>query len=350
MTESDSRSAGVIVGAYAASPSHSIWNPDVERKFFEGLAALPLVRGLELPWTSGLHPHNDAWLLANLPPRFDVVITSIPGTMTRLGRDANFGLASLEPEGRAAAVAEVLRMWDGVRRLNDRQGRSSVLAVELHSAPAAHRGSADMFAASLAELVDEDWDGARLVVEHCDATIPDQRAEKGFLALDDELSVLDRLGGAVGLSINWGRSLVELRDPELVLQHIIAGTRSGHLRGVMFSGVSSVAGDYGPAWADAHLPAVPTSDFPQGEPSSLLTERRIVESLHSAGNLDWFGFKFGWRPADAPVENRIAMIGQAARMIDTAAATPYTRSRAQASTPQASSTHAAGTPAETDGA
>ena len=307
--------AGAIVGAYAASPNQTSWDPDLEREFFGGLAGLPLVRGLELPWMNGLHPHDDAWLMENLPPHFDVVLTSIPGTVTRLNRDARFGLASTAPDGRAAALAEALRMRDGLRRLNDAQGRECVLAVELHSAPAARAGSAGALATSLTELAGYDWEGAQLVVEHCDTAIRGQPTEKGFLSLDDELSALDRVGGVVGVSINWGRSVIELRDPELVNLHIAAAARRGHLRGLMFSGAASYPGIYGAAWADAHLPAAPSVNFLQGEPSSLLTERHIAESLAIAGDLDWFGFKFGWQPKDSPVRNRIAMIAQAAQLI-----------------------------------
>ena len=309
------RNAGVIVGAYAASPNQTSWNPDSERDFFDGLARLPLVRGLELPWTTGLHPYDDVWLLQNLPPHFDLVLTSIPGTAARLKLDADFGLASRAPDGRAAALAEALRMRDGIRRLNDARGQECVLAVELHSAPAARAGSASALTASLEELAGYDWEGAQLVVEHCDTAVPGRSAEKGFLGLDDELLALDHVGGVVGVSINWGRSVIELRDPDLVNQHIAAAARSGHLRGLMFSGAASRAGNYGAAWADAHLPPAPSVDFPQGEPSSLLTGRRIAESLAIAGNLDWFGFKFGWQPEDSPVRNRIAMIAQAAHMI-----------------------------------
>lgn len=316
MNDIAARSPGVIVGAYAASAAHSVWSPRLERELFDGLAALPLVRGLELPWTTGLHPHDDAWLLANLPAGFDIVLTSIPGTVARLRHDADFGLASRAPDGRTAALAEALRLRDGVRRLNDARGRASVLAVELHSAPSAQKGGTDAFTASLAELAGHDWDGARLVVEHCDAMVPGHPAEKGFLGLHDELSALDRVGDVVGLSINWGRSVIELRDADSVTEHITAAARRGHLRGLMFSGASSRDGAYGAAWADAHLPAAPSADFPDGEPSSLLTQRHIEKSLRLAGDLDWVGLKFGWQPADSPVRKRVAMIGQAAQMID----------------------------------
>lgn len=312
----------VLVGAYAASPAHAVWAPALEEEFFDGLASVPAVRGLELPWTGGLHPHDDAWLLRRFPRRFDAVLTSIPGTMRRLASDPRFGLASADADGRAAAVAEATRMLEAAERLNDACGRRAVIAVELHSAPVAALDpdgrSAGIAAlrASLEDLVASGaGDGTALVVEHCDAIVPGRAPEKGFLDAADELAALDGMPARVGMAVNWGRSAIELRDGEAVAAQIAEVAASGRLRGLMLSGASDVATAFGPAWIDAHHPPVPTSDVPFGEPASLLTVERVTAAVAAAGAVDWTGLKYGWADPAAGVAPRIAMIAGAAAAI-----------------------------------
>jgi hypothetical protein len=158
---------GVLVGAYACSPTAERWDRDVEEHYLGRLAALPEIGGLELPWTGRLHPAGeDDWLLRRLPDRWDVVLTTIVATMPALATDPRLGLASVDPEGRARAITLLARARDDVHRLADAAGRPRVLAVEVHSAP---RGgsSAEALAESLREIAAWDWAGATVVVEHC---------------------------------------------------------------------------------------------------------------------------------------------------------------------------------------
>lgn len=315
----------LIVGAYAASPAHARWDPAAEEEFFEGLEGIPEVRGLELPWTGSLHPHDDDWLHRHFPRRFDAVLTSIPGTMARLRDEPAFGLASQDPIGRVAALHDALEMRDAVRRLNDACGRRTVLAVELHSAPSLvdpARGTADALRRSLGDLVEsEGWDDATLVIEHCDAAVPGQTAEKGFLTLEEELAALDGLPDAVGMSVNWGRSAIELRSADRVATQIRQVADSGRLRGLILSGASDVASPYGAPWADAHLPLAPvpgmadSAGFPMGESTSLLTLERVRHAVDAAGDAVWRGFKFGWPDPAAPTVPRVTMINAAARLL-----------------------------------
>lgn len=314
--------AGVFVGAYAASPAHATWDAALESEFFAGLDALSEVRGLELPWIGGLHPHDDAWLLRAFPRRFDAVLTSIPGTMKRLGAAPSYGLASRDADGRADAVAEAFRMRDAVRRLNDAVGRQAVTAVELHSAPSALRGDRASLCESLAELADDAnaWDGAAIVVEHCDAFLPRQQPEKGFLDLADELAAMDGLPQWVGLSMNWGRSAIELRDGQLVTEQLRIAATSGRLRGLMLSGASAQQSPFGAPWVDAHHPMTSTPDFAYGESTSLLTPDLLTDAVAAADGVDWLGFKFGWAERTAPVASRVDMIASAARLVIAAVA------------------------------
>ncbi len=75
------------------------------------------------------------------------------------------------------------------------------------------------FCRSLGEISAFDWDGAAVLVEHCDAQVPRQRPANGLLTLGREIDVISELAGSpIGLSLNWGRSLLELRDPDRVAE------------------------------------------------------------------------------------------------------------------------------------
>lgn len=312
--------ARYVVGAYAASAAHARWDPAFEEGFLHSLAEDVRIRALELPWLGALHPHDDRWLLAHFPARLRAVVTDIPHIMTCLSTDTQFGLASPDHDGRARAMQQVAALRDDVHRLNDALGRPAALAVELHSAPRG-TGTATALMESLATLGAWDWDGADVVIEHCDALRPGQAPEKGFLSIEDELLALRAADSHVGISINWGRSAIELRDPDRVVDHIAAARDAGRLRGFIASGVADRAGTMGAAWADAHLPFTQDEAHPFGDPTSLLTEERLAGALHAAGNLDWTGVKMGWAPTSAgTVEARVSMISRALDAMDRAIA------------------------------
>jgi len=305
----------IMVGAYAASPAHTQWNPTLEQEYLEALSALRSVRGLELPWIDGIHPHDSDWLLAHWPESMDVMLTDIGGTVTRLSRDARFGLASTGEDGRLEAVAQARRVRDDVSRLNDHTGRGAVIAIELHSAPLASAGSSDALARSLEEISTWDWGGGALLIEHCDALVDGQQPEKGYLSLDHEVAAIEKSGTDVGLSLNWGRSAIELRSAARVLDHVTRARESGRLRSVVFSGAAATAGAFGNPWVDAHLPLAASPDFPAGDPHSLLTLGEVRATLAMAGPLDLVGIKFGWKKAGAPVADRVAMIESGAELV-----------------------------------
>ena len=143
--------SGIIVGAYASSPTAHRWDPAVESSYLAGLAEVAGIRGLELPWLGSLHPHDEPWLLATLPPRWQVVLTSVGYTVAAVARDPTHGLASDDAEGRRAAVANVAEMLAGVRRLNDSAGNAVVTAVELQAGPGPHAVSSASAAALFPE-------------------------------------------------------------------------------------------------------------------------------------------------------------------------------------------------------
>lgn len=253
-----------VVGAYAAMPA----DPVEQDAFYRSLSEQLWIDGLELPFPGDIQS-RPGWLAGRLAPTWQTnTITAIPGTMERLRRNPVFGLASPDPAGRAEALAYAQEIRHGMLRLADALGRNAIKYVQLHSAPT-RIDQPDRLLASLGQLLEWDWAGAEVVIEHCDRYFPGQVPEKGFLPLEDEIEVARQAG--IGIHLNWGRSCIETRDPAAPARAIAATRARGRLSGVVFSGASPSRSAYGPAWADAHLPATPD------EPSSLLGIRRIAE-------------------------------------------------------------------------
>ena len=199
------------------------------------------------------------WFLRNVPAGAQLSLTPLPWVMRRCAADAAYGLASPDSDGRAAAIADLRRVAADVRRLSS-DSDATVSFVGLHTAPQ-RAASADALVRSLDEISSWDWAGAELVVEHCDAAIPGQDFEKGFLSLDDELDAIDRSDAHVGLWLNWGRSAIELRNADAVTDQLVTGraertTRRFDALGLFRSRrpVWTCLGGRAPAAASARIP------------------------------------------------------------------------------------------------
>lgn len=317
---------GFYVGAYATAPVTQSWNPEVQTAYFNGLKAIPGVRGLEHPFTGALHGQDDAWFLANVDPSWDFVFTGIPGVMGRLGEDASFGIASSAEAGRQAALAFYQQARQAILKLNRHLGRQAVKVMMLHTAPRPADGVyPDMAAlvASLEEMQTWDWDGAALVIEHCDTQIEGQAPSKGFLTIESEIAAIAEVnrktGSEIGLCINWGRSALETRSVDGPVQHIEAARAAGLLKGLMFSGVSGAQSPYG-SWQDTHMPPAGEASTGAFEPCSMLSEaefRRCVEAADPQA-LDYMGIKIGVRPESLDTAERLAYIESALNMLQRA--------------------------------
>lgn len=314
------------LGAYAASPNHSGWDPKLETAFYNELKALPNLKGLEHPFLGRLHQYDDDWFLANINPQWDFVFTCIPGIMNALSQNPLFGLASDDASGRAEALAFMQRACAAIGKLNAHLGRPAVTAIQIQTAPARHKAASSTAAlmTSLKTMLEWDWQGARIVIEHCDAYVPEHLPSKGFLALQDELDVLTALNTQLsteqqlGVVINWGRSVFETRRVEGALAHIQMAQQAGLLRGLMFSGVSDQDSDYG-AWRDSHQPPQSSERVTYGAPGSWMTELAIHDCLAACDNaagLAVLGAKIGIRPHSASVAQRIAYIGDTLAILD----------------------------------
>ncbi|WP_445767108.1 DUF4862 family protein [Rheinheimera sp.] len=313
------------LGAYAASPNHSTWDAALETAFYNELKKLLNLKGLEHPFLGRLHQYDDDWFLANIDPQWDYVFTCIPGIMNALGQNPLFGIASDDEAGRQAALDFMQRACAAIGKLNTHLGRQAVTAIQIQTAPARHKASSSAAAlmASLKTMLQWDWHGARIVIEHCDAYVPQHLPSKGFLALQDELDVLTALNATLpqakqlGMVINWGRSVFETRHVDGALQHIQMAQQAGLLCGLMFSGVSDQDSEYG-AWRDSHQPPQQSALVRHGEPGSWLTEQAMQQCLAAcnAAELLVLGAKIGIRPHSADISSRLGYIRDTLAILD----------------------------------
>ncbi|MEV7455422.1 DUF4862 family protein [Pseudarthrobacter oxydans] len=288
----------LIVGAYPAQPE------ELQQNFYQALGSIPSIRGLELPYG----PYGGSPWPAGAPEDWSAVVTAIPGTMKRVGQSSTFGLASRDSEGRRAALEFVSGLRDYASRLAGQGHR--VEAVELHSAPSLY-SSALLFEESLKEVLDWEWGSTRVLVEHCDALRWGSRPEKGFLPFDEEVNVVASLQaegwGQVGIVVNWARSVIESGDTGTAVEHLLQAREAGVLAGVMFSGCSPEATEFGYPWIDAHLPAVEVDGAP---PSSLLNRAEVQLCLAAAGPVAITGFKIGLPQQGLSVQDRAGRLQQ----------------------------------------
>lgn len=306
-----------FLSAYNAAPTTLSWDSADEHALLRGLADDHRVSGLELPFDTALHRTDEKWLLQQIPPNWEIIITLIPGTVSRLKTDAQFGLASTSERARASAMRFCAESWRAVHRANAALGRRAVKAIQIHSAPSVLQPvSAANEAAlvqSLSELASWDWQGARLVLEHCDAHTGQFPTVKGFLPQDVEINAVHKTnqecGTGIGVSVNWARSTIEGRSSSTVSTHVERAQEAGLLAGVVFSGCSPEETMYGPPWADAHLPPahVETSSetFIKAARGSILTQEEIRRTLTLCAEqeLDFLGVKVAV-PGKAPLSGR----------------------------------------------
>lgn len=285
------------LSAYAASPAHTKWDPVFEETFLAEAASLDGVDALEIPWLGRLHPHDEEWFVTRLPPT-ELIVTALPWTVGRATASPDYGLASSKEEGRAAALSDLAKLHRDIQRLP-----TAPSVIMLHTAPRGGGGSLNSLRRSLATLASWDWFGASLAIEHCDSAGPGRPYEKGFLDLSVELSAASGAKNT-GVWLNWGRSTIELRDAAAVTAQVTEAAETGLLMGLTFSGASSVAGPYGVAWADAHLPFAETDTTSR----SLLNQLRAQEAIQAAPGIPWHGLKVSRRLGDESVAEVLATV------------------------------------------
>jgi len=311
------------VGAYASSPNTSGWDPALEKSYYAQLKTLNNVRGLEHPFLGPLHAHDDEWFLANIDPSWDFVFTCVPGIMNALANNPHFGIASDDAKGREEALAFMQKACLAIAKLNQHLGRKAVQAIQVQTAPNRSRASssAKSLQASLETMLSWDWQGTQIVIEHCDALVPEHPPAKGFLSLEDEIKVLSAINSQqsqpLGIVINWGRSVLETRSTQGAIEHIKQVSAQGLLSGIMFSGVSDRENPFG-LWRDSHMPPAKANKDSVGAEHSLMTEQDMHNCLAvaDAHALAIVGIKLGIRPVDCPLDKRLAYNRDALAILD----------------------------------
>jgi len=313
----DNNNLKYIVGAYATAPSLGSENISLEQRFYDSLIdSIPEMRGLEIPfWGEEIHQFGSEFLLDIIKPDWDNVLSCIPGTMSSLAKMPTFGLASDDEHGRAAAIAMHKRANEMLHRMNDYFGKQSIIAVQVATAPSTPvdgvSSSMDSFLNSMNEMLTWDWGEAKIVIEHCDASISGQPIAKGFFNLENEIKALQSLNSNVelGVMINWARSAIEGRSSDTPVEHLTLASKNNVLSGLIFSGVSSKDELYG-SWDDAHMPFARSFDVEYFEENSLLTLDSITQSLNSINidMLDYLGIKLLSMPIiESTIEKRVGV-------------------------------------------
>jgi len=246
------------------------WDAELETRYYDTIKSLGYIKGLEHPFGGSLHNRDDDWFLANIDPNWEFVFTCIPGVMGAIGKNPNFGIASDDEAGRQDSLVFMQKARDAIAKLNAHAGKEVVRAIQIHTSPnkAKAGSSKESLTKSLIEMLSWDWQGAKLVIEHCDAYVEGQDPSKGFLKIEDEIDACLKAkietGKSVGITINWGRSAIEARSASGVIKHIQAAKAAGLLSGL------------------THMPPQALSAKGAGEPASLLTADIMKECIKIA--------------------------------------------------------------------
>jgi len=316
------------VGAYAASPNLFSWDENLELKFYNKLKKLHLIRGLELPfWGESLHPFDDQWLLSNIDPMWENILTCVPGTMEELKKDPYFGLASIDKKARTKALNFYRIAFDCISTLKKNFGEKSVIGITLTSSPCINKkenyGNKDSFFLSMVELSSWDWGNTKIYIEHCDAlTKSNPYPQKGFLSLNEEVDVLNQVNYKykrdINIIINWGRSVIENKSIDGPIKHIKYGKNENILAGVMFSGTTESDDNLYGAWSDLHMPPATHSNYMNFEPDSLMTYENIKNTLKECDikSLNILGLKVLALPKESSLDKRIGIISDTMDLLE----------------------------------
>lgn len=314
------------LGAYAASPAWSLWDRAIESDYYQQIAKFEGLTGLELPFCGAAHPHDEAWFLANLNPSWDYLFTCIPGIMDRIKDNPHFGLASTDNNSRLDALNFIKQAQQSVHKINAASGRQAVQGIEIQTAPSRKNShsSASALTHSLAEIMSWDWQGCKILIEHCDALSSQHTPAKGFLSLAEEIQAVDALTPTsgylsdLGFVINWARSAIEARDIAIVDQHCSELLARGLLHGMMFSGVSASDGPYG-IWQDTHMPPPVVVNGKRLASASLLTTKQIQLTADKVKHgIQFSGLKISVREADLTIEERVECLRQSLLLVQSA--------------------------------
>lgn len=288
-----------FVGAYATSPTLFSWDEDKEKEFITSIKDKLNIRGLELPFWGELHEHNEEFFLSLLDPKWEYVLTCLPGTMKALESNPYFGIASDDEKSRLEAIEFYKKANKAVEKLNTYFNGQKVVSVAMASGPSLKsddvKSSSSSLVKSLNEIASWDWFGAKLVIEHCDSG-REANPVKGFLSINEEIEAIleanENSTKTIGLTINWARSAIETRSEMGPVEHVKKAHENKILSGVMFSGTSPKCESYGD-WSDLHLPVAHEDGIEYFEKDSLMSLENMKNTLKECdiNSLSYLGVK-----------------------------------------------------------
>lgn len=281
----------IVFSAYNAAAAGLDRDTEAEERWYKSLRSVPGIGGLELPaLPGGLHQQGLDRLVQLLDPEWSNTVSAMPLTLMASKSDPAYGLASADTSARQRALNDIDRIRIESLGLQQQLGATSVRALALQSAPRADRSNPNAFTESLHQIAAWDWGEIELLVEHSDALVPGQKPEKGYLALEEEVTALRSVADSnlrpIRHLLNWGRSAIEGRNTKTPLDHI--ESLGASLGAFSFSGAGFAASARSGPWQDVHLGL--TAD----EPESLLSSGvlgGVVERLPAA--LCYLGIKVG---------------------------------------------------------
>lgn len=287
------------VAAYAATPLESPWQAELETAYFKALSENNKIMGIEHPYLIEGDKYSLDWLNENISPHWSIIITALPGLMQSIKKDKNFGLASVDFAGREKAISMVEDVCRYAKKVK------SVKAIHLHSSP----GNKQSFVKSLKTIRKMDWGNIQLNIEHCDAAIAGQQADKGFLSLEDELEAIQATGG-FGMVLNWGRSVIEARTVAGIEKHIALAAKANLLKGFFFSGCTDQENNPYGQWRDTHMPP--------GLEGCLLTKAEIEKTLKQLEQVNpevYYGVKVSDKVSGGELADRVNLINQIIKLM-----------------------------------
>jgi hypothetical protein len=309
-----------IIGAYASAPSVSSNDEISESSFYDLLKEdIENIKGLEIPFYGNqIHQLGDDYLIDKLEPTWSNVITAVPASFNFLKQNIHFGLASDHEESRLHAIDCHLKLNSIVHKINDKKGKKAISSIQICTSPSVPKddvsSSEESFKKSLEELLSWNWDGSNLLIEHCDSQKGSNDYQKGFFQIEQEIELLDEFNNKnLGITLNWGRSVLEGRSVEQIVKHINLSQQNKHLKGFIFSGTSSDDPYYG-SWLDLHMPFYDKLKSDNRYINSLLTEENVLSSLQALDfdGIDYLGIKLQPLPQELiSIQERIEVNNQA---------------------------------------
>lgn len=292
-----------IVAAYTTAPSLYCNSKSLEKKYYKIFnEKINNIQGLEIPyWGNKINKFGDQFILDLLNKKWKNILTCIPGTVLALKKNKYFGLASPDPEGRKLAIKMHRKASNLVDKILQKKGTKSIVSVVIASAPSnnyfkSSKKYIDAFKKSLDEIVNFNWNGCKIILEHCDSYHPklNKNYEKGFMRIENELDILKELNinYNFGYALNWARSVIEGKSVSKVINHIKLANKHNLLRAFTYSGVAKNDNLYG-KWKDNHMPFSKVYSGEHYEKNSLLNKTNIKLTMKTLSDLqlDYMGIK-----------------------------------------------------------